>query len=111
MRHIFENEAAFDPMGEVVAWRQDKAPHFEGSFKACVIHGDSAQDLAGHSRGGIPADPWTVIVGNKPAECVGMVAGDTITLKSGTVLMVQQITKDDALGWVIKCTANARAPK
>lgn len=108
---IFENGAAFEPMAELVKWRQDKAPHLEGSFKATVLHGESQSDSAGPTRGGFAADPWTLIVETNPAECVGMVVGDTIELQSGTILDVQQISRDPAFGWVIRATSMARAPR
>ena len=57
------------------------------------------------------AGPWTVIVETNPAECVGMANGDTIELQDGTVLTVQQISRDRFFGWVIRCTANARVPR
>lgn len=108
---IFENVAAFDPMAELVKWRQDKSPHLEGSFKANVLHGESQGDSAGPSRGTFAADPWTVICETNPAECVGMAVGDTLELKDGTVLSVQQISRDPALGWIIRATSKARAPR
>ncbi|MBR2487976.1 MAG: hypothetical protein IKB52_02535 [Kiritimatiellae bacterium] len=111
MPSVFENRAAFAPMAETVKWRQDKAPHLEGSFSATVLHGESQADSAGPSRGGFAADPWSVIVDANPAECVGLAIGDTLELQDGTVLSVQQITRDPALGWVIRCTSNARAPR
>lgn len=103
--------AAFEPMSELVKWRQDKAPHLEGSFNAVVVHGESQSESAGPTRGGFAADPWTLMIDSNPAECVGMVEGDTITLEDGTVLSVQQVSRDPALGWVVRCTANMRAPK
>ena len=108
---IFENVAAFDPMAELVKWRQDKSPHLEGSFKANVLHGESQSDSAVPSRGTFAADPWTVICETNPAECVGMAVGDTLELQDGTVLSVQQISRDPALGWVIRATSTARAPR
>ena len=111
MPSIFENVAAFEPMDELVKWRQDKAPHLEGSFNAVVVHGESQSESAGPSRGAMAADPWTVIVETNPAECVGMTNGDTLELQDGTILTVQQITRDRVLGWVIRCTANARVPR
>lgn len=108
---IFENDAAFDPLAELVVWRQDKSPHLEGTFKATVVHGESQADNAGHVRGGTSADPWSVICSSNPAECVGIETGDTLKLLDGTVLTVQQITKDAALGWVIKCTSDMRGPR
>lgn len=111
MRIDFENDAAFDGFAELVKWRQDKAPHAEGSFDAVVLHGESQSESAGPSRGGMAADPWTVIVGDDVSICVGIAHGDTIELQSGVVLMVQQISRDHQMGWVIRCTANARAPR
>lgn len=111
MPSIFENVAAFEPMDELVKWRQDKAPHLEGSFRAVVVHGESQSESAGPSRGAMAADPWTVIVETNPAECVGMTNGDTLELQDGTILIVQQITRDRFFGWVIRCTSNARVPR
>lgn len=108
---IFENDAAFDPLGELVTWRQDKSPHLEGTFKATVVHGESQADNAGNVRGGTSADPWSVICSSNPAECVGIETGDTLTLLDGTVLTVQQISKDTAFGWVMKCTSDMRGPR
>lgn len=108
---IFDHGAAFDPLAELVKWRQDKAPHLEGSFRANVIHGESQAENAGPSRGSFAADPWTVMVENIPAECVQIAIGDTLELMDGTTLAVQQISRDPALGWVIRCTSNARAPR
>ena len=108
---MFENVAAFEPMDELVKWRQDKAPHLEGSFRAVVVHGESQSESAGPSRSGIAADPWTVIIREHTATCAGMKTGDTLELLDGTVLSIQQVTKDAAFGWVVKATANARAPR
>jgi len=108
---IFENVAAFEPMDELVKWRQDKAPHLEGSFNAVVVHGESQSESAGPTRGGFAADPWTVICETNPAECVGLTIGDTLELQDGTTLTVQQISRDRFFGWVIRCTSNARAPR
>lgn len=101
----------FSVMAEMVKWRQDKAPHLEGSFRAVVLHGESQSESAGPSRGGLPADPWTVMVESDVAICVSIAVGDTIELLGGDRLSVQQITRDSALGWVIRCTANARATR
>lgn len=111
MRGIFDNCAAFEPMSELVKWRQDKAPHLEGSFRAVVVHGESQSESAGPTRGGMAADPWTVICETNPAECVGLTLGDTLELDNGTTLTVQQISRDRFFGWAIRCTANARAPR
>ena len=98
-------------MSELVKWRQDKAPHLEGSFDAVVLHGETQSESAGPTRGGMAGDPWSVICSANPAECVGLAVGDTLELKSGIVLTVQQISRDPAFGWVIRCTSNARAPR
>lgn len=111
MRDIFDNGAAFEPMSELVKWRQDKAPHLEGSFRAVVLHGESQSESAGPTRGGMAADPWSVICDTNPAECVGLTLGDTLELRDGTILTVQQISRDNYFKWVIRCTANARAPR
>ena len=111
MDHAFENDAAFEPMAEPVVWRQDKSPHLEGTFMATVVHGESQADNAGHVRGGTAADPWSVICSSNPAECVGIESGDTLTLLDGTVLTVQQISKDPAFGWVMKCTSDMRGAR
>ena len=111
MGGMFENVAAFGPMAEPVKWRQDKAPHLEGSFKATVLHGESQSESAGPSRGTFAADPWTVICDANPAECVGLTFGDTLELLDGTILTVQQISPDPAFGWVSRATSTARAPR
>lgn len=111
MRSIFQNDAAFAPMAELVKWRQDKAPHLEGAFSATVLHGETQSESAGATRAGVAADPWTVIARDVTARCAGMTVGDTLELLDGTVLTVQQVSKDAALGWVIRATANVRAPR
>lgn len=111
MPSMFENDAAFEPMDELVKWRQDKSPHLEGSFKATVLHGETQSDSAGPSRGTFAADPWSIVCGSNPAECVGLAVGDTLELKSGIVLNVQQISPDPVFGWVIRATSKARAPR
>jgi hypothetical protein len=111
MKDIFDNGAAFEPMSELVKWRQDKAPHLEGSFRAVVLHGETQSESAGPTRGGMAADPWSVICDTNPAECVGLTFGDTLELQDGTILTVQQISRDNYFQWVIRCTANARAPR
>ena len=111
MRSIFQNDAAFAPMDECIKWRQDKSPHLEGAFYGTVLHGESQSESAGPSRSGIAADSWTVIIREHTATCAGMKTGDTLELLDGTVLSIQQVTKDAAFGWVVKATANARAPR
>jgi len=111
MSGIFDSGAAFEPMDELVKWRQDKAPHLEGSFDAVVLHGESQSESAGPTRGAMAADPWTVVTESNPAECVGLTLGDTLELQDGTILTVQQISRDRFLGWVIRCTSNARVPR
>lgn len=88
-----------------------QAPHLRGTFSAAVVHGEGESENAGHTRGGVPADAYSVICDAKCAAVSGITVGDTLRLESGVVLDVQQITKDPLFGWVIKCTANARAPK
>jgi hypothetical protein len=51
------------------------------------------------------------MVENIPAECVQIAIGDTLELQDGTTLAVQQISRDPAIGWIIRCTSNARAPR
>lgn len=112
MRSPFDMpDEAFSPLSETVKWRQDKAPHLEGSFRAIVVHGESQSESAGPSRGPMAADPWTVMCGTNPAECIGLALGDTLELRDGTILTVQQVSRDPAFGWVIRCTSNARAPR
>lgn len=104
-------EGAFTPMREAVLWRQDAASHLSGSFDATVLHGESQSESAGPSRGQFAADPWTVMCESNPAECVCMAVGDTLELTDGTVLNVQQISRDPVFGWVIRCTSDERSPR
>lgn len=105
-------DRAFAPMGEMLSWRQDKAPHKRGSFLAVVLHGESQSDAAGPSRGALPADPWSVHIPHTVALAAEISTGDTL-LRLGLgaeVLTVQQITPDEA-GWILRCTANMRSPR
>lgn len=111
MRGMFDMGFAMGPMAVLVKWRQDKAPHLEGSFKANVLHGETQSESAGPTRGGVAADPWTVFVRRDVALCAQIAVGDTIELSDGTVLYVQQISTDPHIGWVIRATANTRAPR
>lgn len=136
MGGMFECPAAFAPFGEVVRWTQDKAPHLTASFRATVLHGESQSETAGPSRGGFAADSFTVLVESRDAFACASgdstspravqqtrapaarfptapapALGDTLVLGDGTVLSVQQVSRDASLGLVIRCTANARAPK
>ena len=109
MRGMFDMGFAMGPMTVPVKWRQDKAPHLEGSFNANVLHGETQSESAGPTRGGVAADPWTVFV--RRGVGVNVSVGDTLELADGTVLDVQQISPDPHLGWVIRATANMRAPR
>lgn len=111
MRGMFDMSFAVEPMAVPVKWRQDKAPHLEGSFKATVLHGETQSESAGPSRAGVAADPWTVMVRREVAVCAQIAVGDTLELLDGTTLDVQQISADPHLGWVIRATANMRAPR
>jgi len=111
MRGMFDMGFAMGPMAVPVKWRQDKAPHAEGSFNANVLHGETQSESAGPTRGGVAADPWTVFVRRDVALCARIAVGDTLELTDGTVLDVQQISTDLHLGWVIRATANMRAPR
>ena len=108
---MFDMDFAMEPMAVPVKWRQDKAPHVEGSFNANVLHGETQSESAGPARAGVAADPWTVFVRRSVAVCANIAVGDTIELPDGTVLDVQQISPDPHLGWVIRATANMRAPR
>ena len=134
MGGMFECPAAFAPFGGIVRWTQDKAPHLTASFRATVLHGESQSETAGPSRGGFAADSFTVLVESRDAfacasgdstalapsckrarqprvSAPAPALGDTLVLGDGTVLSVQQVSRAPALGLVIRCTANARAPK
>lgn len=111
MRGMFDMDFAMAPMAVPVKWRQDKAPHVEGSFKANVLHGETQSESAGPSRAGVAADPWTIMVRHDVALCAKIAVGDTLELLDGTILFVQQISTDPRLGWVIRATANMRAPR
>ncbi len=111
MGGMFDMDFAMEPMAVPVKWRQDKAPHVEGSFNANVLHGETQSESAGPARAGVAADPWTVFVRHGVAVCANIAVGDTIELPDGTVLDVQQISPDPHLGWVIRATANMRAPR
>lgn len=105
-------DKAFAPMGEMLAWRQDKAPHKRGSFRAVVLHGESQSESAGASRGAVAADPWTVHVPQGVALAAEIATGDTLSRLglAAEELTVQQITRDET-GWVLRCTAKMRSPK
>lgn len=108
---IFENEAAFAPMGEALTWRADKAPHHEAQLFGTVVHGEGASANAGHVRAPFSADPYTVILENLPAAAVDLKVGDTLRREDGTVLTVQQISSDPLFGVTLRTTANERAAR
>ena len=101
--------AAFTPLAELVKWRQDKAPHLEGSFNAVVLHGSADSQNAGNPLGTIVADPWTVHVALETALVAEIRVGDRLERSGagGEVLTVQQVSRDDS-GWVLVCSANER---
>lgn len=99
-------------MGEMLSWRQDKAPHKRGSFRAVVLHGESQSESAGPSRGTVAADLWTVHVPQNVALAAEIATGDTIARLgiAAEELTVQQVSPDET-GWVLRCTAKMRSPK
>lgn len=108
----FDNPAAFKPFSQPVVWRQDAAPHMRGTFAAIVLQGESQSQSAGPSVDGILADPWNVFVPLTTAIIAHVKIGDTLTIGPAgaeTELTVQQITRT-AYDYVIRCTANERAP-
>lgn len=109
MRLAFDNHRAFRPMQDMLAWRQDRAPHKQGSFRAVVLEGESDSQSAGSSLDGVTANPWTVIVPLAVALIADIAVGDTLTTVYGVDLTVQQISKSET-DWVIRCTSNMRAP-
>ena len=111
MRPIdFENVAAFEPLVEPVVWRQDAAPHHEGTFNAIVNRGAVDSETAGSSISPVTADVWSVHAPTACAIAAGVTIGDTIKrLNSGATLTVQRIVRDES-GWWLQCTADERAP-
>lgn len=99
-------------MMELVSWLQDSAPHRRGVLRAAVFHGESQSSSAGPTLDGLTADPWTVKVPLTEALVASVALGDTFTLSprfGGAVLTVQQITPTREW-YIIRCTANERAP-
>lgn len=113
MKDIFQNLSAFTPMLELVSWLQDKAPHRRGVIRAAVFQSESQSTAAGPTLDGVTADPWSVKVPITDALVSQIAMGDTLTLSprhGNAVLTVQQITA--TTGWyIIRCTANERAPQ
>ena len=113
MNDIWNNPRAFAPMLELVSWLQDAAPHRRGVIRAAVFQGESQSTSAGPTLDGITADPWSVKVPITDATVVQISIGDTLALSprhGSTVLTVQQITATPQW-YVIRCTANERAPR
>lgn len=112
MNDIFHNPAAFAPMMNPVVWIADAAPHRRGTFSAAVFQGESQSTSAGPTLDGLTADPWSVKVPISTALVADIKMGDALHLgpKFGNAeLTVQQVTKTP--GWyIIRCTANERAP-
>lgn len=112
MKDIFDNPRAFAPMLELVSWLEDKAPHRRGILRCAVFHGESQSTAAGPTLDGVTADPWTVKVPLADALVSQIAMGDTLKLPprfGGALLTVQQITPT-AEWFIIRCTANERAP-
>lgn len=111
MRPIdFENVAAFEPLVEPVVWRQDAAPHHEGTFNAIINRGAVDSESAGISTGALTADIWSVHAPTGCAIAAGVEIGDTIErLNSGELLTVQRIVRDVSGFW-LQCTAAERSP-
>ena len=111
MRPIdFENVAAFEPLVEPVVWRQDAAPHHEGTFNAIVNRGAVDSATAGSAISPVTADVWSVHAPTGCAIAAGVAIGDTLErLNSGAILTVQRIIQDES-GWWLHCTADERSP-
>lgn len=113
MKDIWNNPRAFAPMLELVSWLQDAAPHRRGVIRAAVFQGESQSAAAGPTLDGLTADPWSVKVPIDDALVSQIALGDTLTLSprfGNAVLTVQQITATPRW-YVIRCTANERAPQ
>lgn len=113
MKVKFVNEAALAPMLRDVIWREDKAPHRRGTFRAQVLHGESQSNNAGPTLAGIVANPWTVRVPTATPEnalAKFVKVGDELKVEPGIVLAVQQISRSLAGHLVVRCTESARAP-
>ena len=107
----FENVAAFEPLVEPVVWRQDAAPHHEGTFNAIVMRGAVDSESAGSNLGPVTADVWSVHAPTACAIAAGVTIGDTIErLNSGALLSVQKIIQDES-GWWLHCTAEERSAR
>lgn len=109
----FDNPAAYEPLSQPVVWRQDAAPHTRGTFAAVVLQGESQSQAAGSTVEGQLADPWNVFVPLTTAIIAHIKIGDTLTIGPAgaeTELTIQQITRTP-FDYVLRCTANERAPK
>lgn len=112
MKPIWNNPRAFAPMLEPVVWVQDAAPHRRGLINAAVFQGESQSTSAGPTLDGLVADPWSVKVPISTALVADIRIGDTLKLGprfADQTLTVQQITTTPEW-YVIRCTANERAP-
>lgn len=105
----FENDAAFEPMGEPVVWRQDAEPHRTGTFSAVVTRGAVDSASAGPALSPFVADVWTVHAPTACALAAGVAVGDSIRRMVGDVLTVQSIVRDEGGFW-LHCTAAERSP-
>lgn len=106
----FNNPAAFEPFSEPVVWRQDAAPHRQGTFSAVVLCGAVDSAGAGPALSPFVADVWTVHAPTACALAAGVAVGDSIRrMVGGDVLTVQSIVRDEGGFW-LHCTAAERSP-
>lgn len=106
------DDALIAAFGEPIRWRQDKAPHLEGSFEGIVLQASPDSETAGHPQGRVNADQWTVEAPLSVALVAQFRHGDTlcrIAEPGAPVLSIAQIARTEG-GWLIGCTANERAP-
>ncbi|MBR0196922.1 MAG: hypothetical protein IJQ34_02200 [Kiritimatiellae bacterium] len=113
MKVKFINEKALAPMLRAVQWREDRAPHRSGTFRAQILQGSTQSQGAGPSLSPVTADQWSVRL--PPAEAANPLAayiaiGDELTIAAGLTLAVQQIARALDGFILLTCTALERAP-
>lgn len=102
-------DRALRPLSETLAWRQDRAPHKRGSFRAVVLQGAVDGETAGHPRGSVPADEWTVHLPYAVALAAEIAPGDTISrLGLGAEELAVQEVVPTPTGYLFRCTAKMR---
>lgn len=109
MKDPFSGIKAFEGFEELLVWQQDKSPHLRGSFRATVLRGEGGSNNAGGSRDPLSADGYTVMVDWRSAVVGQLTIGDTIKRADGTVLTIQQLTREHGIGVTVRCTADERA--